>query len=90
MLNISFGSHQSQTIERIKALNDMYNCYINSLPRKGGLKLCKKIFRIFIQTDFLEDSQNQMPNNQTVSHSQTFFDQKNDFNFLALVQSRTE
>ena len=47
-------------------------------------------FRIFMQTDFPEDSKHQMPDNQTVSHSQSFFDQKNDFNFLALVQSRIE
>ena len=31
-----------------------------------------------------------MPDNQTVSHSQSFFDQKNDFNFLALVQPKIE
>ena len=31
-----------------------------------------------------------MSDNQTVSHSQSIFDQKNDFNFLALVQSRIE
>ena len=31
-----------------------------------------------------------MPDNQTVSHSQSIFHQKNDFNFLALVQSRIE
>ena len=31
-----------------------------------------------------------MPDNQTVSHSQSIFDQTNDFNFLALVQSRIE
>ena len=35
-------------------------------------------------------SQYQMPDNQAVSQSQSFFDQKNDFNFLALVQSRIE
>ena len=39
-----------------------------------GLKLY--IFRIFIQTDFPEDSKHQMPDNQTVSHYQPFFDQK--------------
>ena len=31
-----------------------------------------------------------MPDNQTVSNSQSFFDQKNDFDFVALVQSRIE
>ena len=31
-----------------------------------------------------------MPDNQTVSHSQSIFDQKNHFNFLALVQSKIE
>ena len=31
-----------------------------------------------------------MPDNQTVSHSQFIFDQKNHFNFLALVQSKIE
>ena len=57
--------------------------------RKRGLKLFT--FRIFIKTDFQRThSKHQMPDNQTVSHSQTFFDQKNDFNFLALVQSRIE
>ena len=87
MQYISFGSHQSQTIERIKALNDMYNCIL-IISEKKGLKLFT--FRIFIHTDFQENSKHQMPDNQTVSHSQSFFDQKNDFNFLALLQSRTE
>ena len=31
-----------------------------------------------------------MPNNQTVSHSQSFFGQKNHFYFLALVESKIE
>ena len=31
---------------------------------------------MIIQTDFPEYSQYQMPDNQTVSHSQSFFDQK--------------
>ena len=31
-----------------------------------------------------------MPDNQTVSHSQSIFDQKNHFNFSALVQSKIE
>ena len=31
-----------------------------------------------------------MPDNQTVSHSQSTFDQKNHANFLALVQSKIE
>ena len=31
-----------------------------------------------------------MPDNQTVSHFQSIFHQKNDFNFLALVQSGIE
>ena len=48
------------------------------------------IIPVFIQTDFLEDSQHQMPDNQTVSYSQSFCHQENDFNFLALFQSRIE
>ena len=43
-----------------------------------------------MRTGFPECSQYQMPNNQTVSHPQSFFDQKNDFNFLVLVQSGIE
>ena len=31
-----------------------------------------------------------MPDNQTVSHSQSTYDQQNNFNFLALVQFKTE
>ena len=45
---------------------------------------------IIIQTDFPEYSQYQMPDNQTVSHSQSIFHQKNDFNSSAMVQSRIE
>ena len=45
---------------------------------------------MIIQTDFPEYSQYQMPDNQTVSHFQSIFDQKNHFNFLALVQSEIE
>ena len=46
---------------------------------------------MIIYTDrFSRVPQYQMPDNQTVSHSQSIFDQKNDFNFLALVQSRIE
>ena len=41
-----------------------------------------------MKTDFPEYSQYQMPDNQTISHSQFFFGQKNDFNFLSLVQSK--
>ena len=63
----------------------MYN-YILIISEKKGLET----FRIFIQTDFPDDSKHQMPDNQTVSHSRSFFDQKNDFNSLALVQSRIE
>ena len=40
---------------------------------------------MIIYTDRFSSSQYQMPDNQTVSHSQSIFDQKNDFNFLALV-----
>ena len=40
---ISFG-HQSQPIERIKDLYDMYKMYVNNLLRKRGLKLYKKYF----------------------------------------------
>ena len=53
---ISFGGHQNQTIERIKDLYDMmYKCmrgrmYVNNLLRKRGLKLYKKIFRIFVDS----------------------------------------
>ena len=28
IIDISFGGHQSQTIERIKASHDMYNCIL--------------------------------------------------------------
>ena len=46
---------------------------------------------MIIHTDkFPEYSQYQMPDNQTLSHSQSIFDQKNHFNFLALVQSKIE
>ena len=42
---MSFGGHQSQTIEIIKALYDMLiQVYINNLLRKGDLKLYKKYF----------------------------------------------
>ena len=37
----------------------------------------------FTQTDFPEYSQYQMPDNQTVSHSQSFFDQKKWFKFFS-------
>ena len=46
-------------------------------------------FLLFIQTDFPEYSQNQMPDNQTLSPSQSF-DQKNRFRFLVFVQSKIE
>ena len=65
----------------------MYNC-ISVISEKKCLKLYT--FGILIQTDFPEDSKHQMPENQTVSHSQSFFERKNDVNFLALVQSRIE
>ena len=42
-------------------------------------------YAILYQKDFSEYSQYQMPGNQTVSHSQSIFHQKNNFNFLALV-----
>ena len=42
-----------------------------------------------MQTDFPEYSQYQMPDNQTVSHSQSFLDHKNH-NFVALVESKIE
>ena len=44
---------------------------------------------MIIYTDFPEYSQNQMPDNQTVSHSQSLI-RKIIFIFLALVQSKTE
>ena len=45
---------------------------------------------LFIQTDFPEYSQYKLLDNQTVSHSQSIFNKKNDFDFLALVQFRIE
>ena len=48
------------------------------------------LIRLFIRTDFPEYSQYQLSDSQTVLHSQSIFHQKNDFNFLALVQSRIE
>ena len=46
---------------------------------------------MIIYTDrFPEYSQYQMPDNQTVSHCQSLFDQKHDFKLLALVQSGIE
>ena len=87
MQYISFGGHQSQTIECIKALNDMYNC-ISIISEKKELKTLH--ISNFYTDRFPEDSKCQMPDNQTVSHCQSFLDQKNDFNFLALVQSRIE
>ena len=33
---ISFGSHQSQTIERIKALYDLYKCMLIIFLEKGA------------------------------------------------------
>ena len=45
---------------------------------------------IIYETDFPEYSQYQMPDNQTVSHSQSIIDQKNHFNFLAFIQSKIE
>ena len=46
---ISFGGHESQTIERIKALYDMYKCIL-IISGKRDLKLYKKIFRIFVNS----------------------------------------
>ena len=44
-----------------------------------------------MQADFSEYSQNQMPDNQTVSRfAISFFDQKNHFHSLAMVQSEIE
>ena len=43
-----------------------------------------------MQTDSPDYSQYQMPDNQTVWHSQSIFDEKNHFDFLALVQSKIE
>ena len=44
-----------------------------------------------IYTDrFPEYSQYQMADNGTVSHFQSIFNQKNDFDFSALVQSKFE
>ena len=46
---------------------------------------------MIIYTDKIpEYSQCQMPDNQTLSHSQSIFDQRNYFNSLALVQSKIE
>ena len=44
---------------------------------------------LFIQTDFPEHSQNKMPDNQTVSHSQSLI-RRIIFISLALVQSKIE
>ena len=41
----SFGSHQSQTIKRMKAFHDMYKCM---LMRKKGLKLYKRYFEFLL------------------------------------------
>ena len=38
--------------------------------------------------DFRECSQCEMPDDQTVSHYQSIFDQKNHLNFSALVESK--
>ena len=46
---ISFGGHQSQTIERIKALYDLYECTLIIFLEKGAWKLTK-IFRIFVDS----------------------------------------
>ena len=47
---ISFGGHQSQTIERIKALYDMYKCMSIIFWEKGAWNFKKKIFRIFVDS----------------------------------------
>ena len=50
---ISFGSHQSQTTEHIKALYDMYRCILIIFLEKRGLKLTKKYFEfLFIPLSF--------------------------------------
>ena len=46
---ISFGNHQSQTNERIKALYDMYKCML-IISEKKGLETFQKIFRIFVDS----------------------------------------
>ena len=43
-LIISFGGHQSQTIERIKASYDMYKCILTLIYMGGGAKLPPRQF----------------------------------------------
>ena len=42
--HISFGGHQSQTIEHIKALYDMYKCVLIIFWKKGAWNFTKKYF----------------------------------------------
>ena len=46
---VSFRGHQSQTIECIKALHDIYNCILIIFLEKG-LEILQKIFRIFVDS----------------------------------------
>ena len=41
---MSFGGHQSQAIERIKALYDMYKCILIIFWEKGAWNFTKKYF----------------------------------------------
>ena len=46
----SFGGHQSQTIERIKSLYDMYKCMLIIFWEKGAWNFTKNVFRSFIDS----------------------------------------
>ena len=41
---ISFGGHQCQTIQRMKALYDMYKCLLIIFWEKGAWNFTKKYF----------------------------------------------
>ena len=47
---MSFGGHQSQTTERIKALYDMRKYILIILSSEEGLETLQKIFRIFVDS----------------------------------------
>ena len=49
---MSFGGHQSQSTERIKALNDMGKYILIILSSEEGLETLQKIFRIFVDSFF--------------------------------------
>ena len=41
---MSFGSHQRQTVEAVKALHDMYKCILKIFWEKGAWNFTKKYF----------------------------------------------